>query len=261
MNKTLKWVTLVMYLTCSFFLMSSTGQAAPATTTGTLTGKVTISGTKTAIPGATVKAVGSTGTFTAVANSTGTYTLTLLPATYTVTCSATGYITKTVSATIKAGVKTVLNIALTKATVTTGTLTGTVTNSTGTAIAGAGITTNTGGYTATTDSLGKYTITNMTAGAYSVTCTATGYTTQTKPATITANVTTNLNFTMLSAGVVINTLTATPSSFAEHAATTVTMTATITGTPLSYQWSQVAGPKVALTATSAIAASADVTTL
>ena len=261
MNKVMKWMTLVMYLACSLFLMSSTGYAAPTATTGTLTGKVTISGTKTAIAGATIKAVGSTGTFTVVANSTGTYTLALLPATYTVTCSATGYNTATASATIKAGIKTVLNFALTKATITTGTLTGTVTNSGGTAVSGAMITTNTGGYTATTDTLGKYTITNMTAGTYSVICSATGYTTQTKSATITANITTTLNFTMASAGVAINTLTATPSSFAEHAATTVSLAATLTGIPVSYQWSQVSGPKIPLSVTSAIAASGDVTTL
>lgn len=250
-----------MCLVSSVATMSSAGYAAPAATTGTLTGKVTVSGTKTAIAGATIKAVSSTGTFTAVAASTGTYTLTLLPATYTVTCSAAGYNTATSSATIKAGVKTILNFAMTKATVTTGALAGTVTNSGGTAIAGAKITTNTGGYTATTDTLGKYTITNMTAGTYSVICTATGYTTQTKSATIISNVTTSLNFTMASAGVVINTLTATPSSFAEHAAATVTMSATITGTPVSYTWSQVAGPKVPLAATSATAAAASVNAL
>jgi len=257
----LKALLFLLFLGFGLSLSTGTGHAAPSATTGTLTGKVTISGTKTAIAGATIKAVGSTGTFTAVSNSTGTYTLTLAPATYTVTCSAVGYSTKTASAIVKAGTRTTLNFALLKATVTTGTLTGTVTNSGGTAVAGASIATVTGGYSATTDSLGKYNIAGITAGTYSVNCSATGYTTQTKSATITSNITTTLNFTMASAGVVINTLTATPSTFAEHAAASVTMAATVTGTPVSYQWSQVAGPKVPLTATSATAASADVTTL
>ncbi len=252
-----RWFAILFCLVSSLFLMNGSSYAA----NGTLSGKVTISGTKTTIPGATIKAVGSTGTFTTTSTSTGTYSLSLPPATYTVTCSATGYNTATASATIKSGAKATVNFALTKVTVTTGTLTGTITNSGGTAIAGAKLATSTGGYTATTDTTGKYTIASMTAGSYSVTCTATGYATQIKPATITANVTTTLNYTMASAGVVINTLTATPSSFAEHAATIVTMAATVTGTPVSYSWSQVAGPKVPLTATSATGASADVSTL
>ena len=54
MNRLVKWITLVMYLTCSIFIMSGTGHAA----NGTLTGKVTVSGTTTAIAGATITAVG-----------------------------------------------------------------------------------------------------------------------------------------------------------------------------------------------------------
>jgi len=259
-GKATKWLTLVLWL-IGFCVMAADGHAKVVPTTGTLTGKVTISGTRTAIPGAVITAVASTGTFTATAASTGTYTLSLPAATYTVTCSATGYNTATATATIKVGIKTVLNFALTKSTVTTGSLTGTVTNSSGVAIAGANVATTTGGYSATTDTLGKYTISAITAGTYSVTCTATGYTTQTKSATITSGVTTTLNFTMASAGVVINNVTATPSSFAEHAITSVSLSASITGTPVSYAWSQVSGPKVPLTSTSATAAAADVTLL
>ena len=255
------FITLLLFLGFGLSLSVGAAQAAPSATTGTLTGKVTISGTKTAIPGAVIKAVGSPGTFTATTNSTGTYTLTLAPATYTVTCSATGYSTKTVSATVKAGTRTTLNIALIKATVTTGTLTGTVTNAGGAAVAGAKIATATGGYAATADTLGKYTITGMTAGTYSVTSTAAGYTTQTRSATITADATTTLNFTMASAGVAISSITATPSTFVEHAATTVSLSAAISGTVANYQWTQVAGPKVPLAAASATAASADVTIL
>ena len=259
-GKATKWLTLVLWL-IGFCVMAADGHAKVVPTTGTLTGKVTISGTRTAIPGAVIKAVASTGTFTATAASTGTYTLSLPAATYTVTCSATGYNTATATATIKVGIKTVLNFALTKSTVTTGTLTGTVTNSSGVAIAGANVATTSGGYSATTDTLGKYTISSITAGTYSVTCTATGYTTQTKSATITSGVTTTLNFTMASAGVVINSVTATPSSFAEHAITSVALSATVTGTPVSYAWSQTSGPKVPLTSTSATNAAADVTLL
>jgi hypothetical protein len=68
---------------------------------GTLTGKVTIAGTRTAIVGATVTAVGGAGTFTAVTNSRGTYTMVMPAGTYTVTCAATGYNSATASATVK----------------------------------------------------------------------------------------------------------------------------------------------------------------
>lgn len=263
MYKATKRLSVVFGLICSFFLLCGIGWAAPApTTNGTLTGKVTISGTKTAIAGATIKAVGTPGTFTAVSGSTGTYTLSLPAATYTVTCSATGYNTATTTAVLKAGTKTTLNFALTKTTVTTGTLTGTVTNSaTGAAIAGATVATTTGGYIATTGSTGTYTIANITAGTYSVTCSATGFTSQSKSATITSGATTTVNFALVTAGAAISSVTATPSSFVEHGATSVGLTATVTGTVASYQWSQVSGPKVPLTATSATAASADVSTL
>lgn len=252
------WLAMFLCLVCSLFLTWGSGYAAPSTTNGTLTGKVTISGTRTAVPGATIKAVGTPGTFTATAGTTGSYTMSLPPATYTVTCAATGYISQTSSATIKVGVKTVLNFALLKATVTTGTLSGTVTSSaTGTAIAGAAIATTSGGYSATSDSAGKYTIANITAGTYTVNCSAAGFTTQAQSAGITSGATTTLNFAMASAGVTISSLTATPSSFAEHAATTITLAATLSGTPASYQWSQVSGPHIPLTATSATAATAD----
>ncbi|BDV42858.1 hypothetical protein GURASL_17810 [Geotalea uraniireducens] len=259
MRKGRIWITIVGWLVCSLFIAS--GGLAATSSTGTLTGKVTISGSRTAIAGAAIKAVGSTGTYTATTGTTGSYSMALPPATYTVTCSATGYNTATASAVLKAGVKTVVNFALTAATVTTGTLTGTVTDSAGAAIAGATVATSTGGYSATTNSSGAYTIAAITAGTYDVTCTATGYTAQSKPATITANASATLNFTMASAGVTINSVTATPSTIAEHAATSIGLLAAITGTPVSYQWSQVAGPRVPLAGTSATAASADVSGL
>ena len=43
--------------------------------TGLLTGKVTVAGTRTAIVGASVTALGSAGTFTAVTNTKGSYSM------------------------------------------------------------------------------------------------------------------------------------------------------------------------------------------
>ncbi|QSV47060.1 carboxypeptidase regulatory-like domain-containing protein [Geobacter benzoatilyticus] len=256
------WIALFLCLVCSLFLMNGSGYAAVSKTDGTLTGKVTISGTRTAIPGATITAVGTTGTFTAVTGTTGSYTMSLPPATYTVTCNAEGYVSKTASATLKAGVKTVLNFALLKATVTTGTLTGAVTNSaTGTGVSGATVATATGGYSATTDSTGKYTIANITAGTYNVNCTADGFAIQTKSATIASGATTPLNFALISSSATIGSLTATPSTFTELAIPTISLTASVDGTASSYEWSQVSGPKVPLSGSSATTATADVSTL
>lgn len=241
---------------------TTTLNIALVSTNGTLTGTVTISGTRTYIAGATVTAVGTPGTYSGTTNSKGLYTISLPAATYTVTCAAAGYNTATASPTIKTATKTTLNFALTKTTVTTGTLGGTVTNAaTGAAVAGAAIATNTGGYSATTGSDGKYSIAGVTAGTYNVTCTATGMTAQTKSATITAGLTTTLNFALASSSASIISLAATPGSFVERGATAVTLAATISGTPASYAWSQTAGPKVPLAAASATSAAADVFSL
>ncbi|OGW28978.1 MAG: hypothetical protein A2X56_04475 [Nitrospirae bacterium GWC2_57_13] len=250
---------LVLGLTAIAGLMHA---APPPASGGTLTGKVTIAGTRTVIVGATVTSVGSAGTFSAVTNSKGTYTMVLPAGTYTVNCTAAGYNTATSSATIKDGTITTLNFSLTTATVTTGTLTGTVTNSvTGAAIAGATVATATGGYSAVTGATGAYTIANITAGTYSVTASATGYNPLAKSATVIGGATTTLNFALASAGASISSLTATPSSFLEATTTTVTLTATLSGTAVSYQWSQVGGPKVPLTSVSATSAGADVSLL
>ena len=169
------WLKLVISITLGICCATGTAVAA----NGTLTGKVTISGTSTVIAGAKITAVGSPGTFTATSDSKGVYTISLTPATYTVTCAATGYNSKSASSTIKSKVKTTLNFALVKDVVTTS-------------------------------------ITNLTA---------------------------------------------TPNAFIEAAAGTVTLSAAVTGTASSYQWTQVKGPKVPLTTVSATAASADVSTL
>ncbi|OGW28976.1 MAG: hypothetical protein A2X56_04465 [Nitrospirae bacterium GWC2_57_13] len=236
--------------------------ARPAPSGGTLTGKVTVAGTRTVIAGAAITATGTTGTFSTVTGSKGTYTMVLPAGTYTVTCAATGYNTATSSATIKDGIKSVLNFALTPATVTTGTLTGTVNNSvSGTAIAGATVATATGGYSAVTDTSGAYTITSIVSGTYTVTASATGYNVLTQSATITAGATTTLNLNLTPTGAAVSSLTATPDSFAEGSTASVGLNAVVTGTVSSYTWSQTTGPKVPLLTIDASSATADVSTL
>lgn len=252
-----RWLSLIAVMVLGLCL--SPGEAMAAT--GTLTGKVTISGTTTVIGGATVTAATSSGSFTATTNSSGVYTLSLAAATYSVTCSATGYVPRTSTAKIKGGAKTTLNFALSAAAVP-GSLTGTVTNSaTGAALAAASVKLTPGTFSATTDTAGKYNLTNVAAGAYTQTVSKTGFSTVTKQISITAGAITTSNVALAPQAVSITSLTATPDSFAEAATGTVALAATLSGTASSYEWSQVKGPKVSLVATSATAATADVSTL
>ena len=76
-----------------------------------------------------------------------------------------------------------------------GTLTGTVTNCfNGTALAGATVTA--GSLSTTTDASGNYIFYNIPVGAYTIQCSAAGFLTQNKPATINNNQTTTLDFCM-----------------------------------------------------------------
>ncbi|MBE0599583.1 MAG: carboxypeptidase regulatory-like domain-containing protein [Desulfuromonadales bacterium] len=260
------WFRGLIALLCLLFLAGPAWSAKPApppTGTGTLTGKVTIAGTRTAIIGATVKAVGTAGSYTATADAKGVYKMTPLPGDYQVTASATGYTSQTFNATIKAGITTTVNFSLSAATVTGGTLTGTVRSATtGAVLAGAQVATGSGGYSALTNSLGVYQL-SVAAGSYQLTASATGYQSATLAASVVAGATTTNDFNLqpLSTTLSITSLSATPSSFNEGATSTVSLSAVIAGTPTSYAWSQLSGPKVPLSAISATSASADVSAL
>ncbi|MFZ5798973.1 MAG: carboxypeptidase-like regulatory domain-containing protein, partial [Thermodesulfobacteriota bacterium] len=236
-------------LLCSLFLLVWSGggfAAKPLPTTGTLKGKVTVNGTNTAIAGATVSASGAAGVFTVTTGSRGTYALSLPAGGYNVTASAPGYTAATLPATIMAGATSVLNFALNTTVATTGTISGTVTNGvTGAAIAGAQLSTATGGYTAVTDSAGAYLINEVTAGSYTLTASAEGYDSLALPATVQTGAVTTVDFALAAQApaVGITSLNATPELVSEGAGT-VSLDAVITGTPFSFSWSQVSGPKV-----------------
>lgn len=252
-----RWLKLVIAITLGICLGTGTALAAA----GTLTGKITVAGTSTAIPGATITAVGTPGTFTATSNSSGVYTMSLTAATYSVSCSTSGYQTGTATAKIKGAAKTTINFALYKV-AATGTITGTITNSaTGATIPSAAISLTPGSYSALTDTAGKYTISGVTAGTYTQTASKTGFTTATRQVAITAGATTTSNVALTAPSASITSLTATPDTFIEAAAGAIALSSVTSGTVSSYQWSQVKGPKVPLTATSASAASANVSTL
>ncbi|MBE0598728.1 MAG: carboxypeptidase regulatory-like domain-containing protein, partial [Desulfuromonadales bacterium] len=87
--------------------------APPPTTGGILTGKVTNAVTLKIIIGATVTAVGSPGSYSAVTNSKGVYSISLPAGDYQITAKATGMADLTVARTIVNAVTTTVNFALT----------------------------------------------------------------------------------------------------------------------------------------------------
>lgn len=229
---------------------------------GTLTGKVLIAGTRTAVVGATVTAVGEAWADSATTDSKGVYKLTPPAGDYNVTAAAEGYTSQTFAATVKAGTKTVLNFALSDVVATTGTLTGTVTDATtGLPLVDALVAADHGGYSDLTDGNGIYSV-NVAAGSYDLTATLADYQAATLPATVDANQATTTDFFLeaLSASLSVTSLTAAPDTFMEAATDTLSLIATIEGNATSYSWTQVSGPKVPLTADGATAL-ADITGL
>ncbi|MBN2873158.1 MAG: carboxypeptidase regulatory-like domain-containing protein, partial [Halothiobacillaceae bacterium] len=117
-------------------------------------------------------------------------------------------------------------------------------------------------YSATSDSLGNYSMT-VAAGSYTLTASATGFDALAKPAAVTVGATTVTNFALspVSVALTINSLTASTTSFTEAATASIGLSAALTGTPTSYTWTQLSGPKVPLTAVSATSASVDTSAL
>lgn len=80
---------------------------------------------------------------------------------------------------------------------TTGAISGTVTDAYGTPLSGAVVSTETGGYTATTQSGGSYTVSSVAPGTYTITASKSGYVSQAQPGiTVAAGQTTTANFTL-----------------------------------------------------------------
>jgi phosphatidylinositol-3-phosphatase len=168
-------------------------QLSPASTPGTITGRVTNITTGGAVSGATVSFSGGSTT----ADSSGNYTFTnVTPGTYNVTATHTGYFPVTKAATVASGAAVTVNFAL----ATGGKIAGTVTNASGAAIAGASVTVKGGSISTTvnltTNSSGGYNSNWIPVGSYTVTVTASGHAAQSKTATANTGATTTLNFTL-----------------------------------------------------------------
>ncbi len=140
-----------------------------------------------ALAGATVSIAGKTAT----TSSTGTFTITALPAgTQTLTISKTGYTTYSNSSYMVSGSQSGLGFYLDPACSMSGTVhSGSVT---GPALAGA--TVSIAGKTATTSSTGTFTITAIPAGTYTLTISKTGYTTYTYSSYVISGNQSALNF-------------------------------------------------------------------
>ena len=230
--------------------------------TGILTGKVLIAGTRTAIEGATVTAVGADESYTATTDGSGVYTIFPITGGYTVTATADGYNNQTFSVTIRSGKKTRLNFFLSNLVNTEGILEGQVTDAaSGDPLIGAEVSTNIGGYSDLTDAGGQYSM-DVSAGTYNLTASLDGYQSMTETVSVTAGQTTTTDFTLdqIPAGLSITNLTADHDSYVEAGAETILLTATVEGTPTGFLWTQLSGPKVPLAATD-ITASDDVSSL
>jgi photosystem II stability/assembly factor-like uncharacterized protein len=161
--------------------------------TGTLSGTVVNISNNAAISGATVSFSGGTTT----TDASGFYQFTNVAAgAYNVTASHTGYFSVTQSATVSSGATTTLNFKL----ATGGKLAGTVKNSSGAAISGAMVKISGGSIatsvTLTTSSTGAYATNFIPVGTYTITVSATGFTTQSKTATVNTGQTTTVNFAL-----------------------------------------------------------------
>ena len=237
----------------SIYVQSMAEFFGPNTSTGSLTGKVTDASTGAALSGATVSYTGGS----TVTDSTGSYTLSNVAAgTYNVTASDSGYTSQTSSATVSSGTATTLNFQLSPAAgPTTGSITGKVTNiSNGAAISGA--TVSYSGGSATTDAGGNYSFASVVPGTYNVTASSSGFFNVTHSVTVSAGVSSTLNFALATGGKVAGKVTNSSGVAIANASvkisggsipTTVTLTTSSTGTYGS-NWIPVGSYTVTVTA-------------
>lgn len=162
-----------------------------AVSIATIAGKVTDSTTGAGI--AKAKLTANKCEIVQYADVNGNYRLgNLASGTYTITASASGVASKSQTVTVSTGQTATLNFTLGP----TYKITGRVTDSaSGLPIAGAVVATNTGGYSALTDSGGFYTLSDVIAGSYTVTASSSGYDSQSQTIFVTGDTTANFTLT------------------------------------------------------------------
>jgi len=173
--------------------MTDEGPGTPPDT-GTISGTVTDGSNP--IVGATVST--DTGGYTTTTDASGDYSLSpVVVGTYDVTATKAGYDDETqTNVSVTKDGTTDVDLTMDEA-ASTGTISGTITDSGEDGIDGATVSTDTGGYSTTTDSNGDYTLSNVAAGTYDVTASATGYVTEVETdVSVTASQTTTLDITL-----------------------------------------------------------------
>lgn len=146
------------------------------------------------IVGASVSTSPSTNTV--FSDNNGNYTLAnIVPGTYSVQASKTGYNSNSVNAIVVANNTVTVDITLTT-TVTNGTITGRITDTSGNGINSVEITTQPTTISVITDNSGYYTLSNITPGTYTVNAVKTGYTQASQSASVTAGNITTVNLVL-----------------------------------------------------------------
>lgn len=177
---------------------------------GSISGVIYHDATTQTIPGPTITTTAtimtSPGNYTATSGAGGSYTISgVLPGDYTVTATASGYqFERKYGVTVTGGGNVSgTDFHLNTGTSATGTLTGTIRAQDGSKIGGATVSTDTGGYSTTTNNnvsdpaYGTYTISDVFPGSYTVIASATEYTeSQASGNTVTAGNTTVADLTL-----------------------------------------------------------------
>jgi thermitase len=172
-----------------------TGTTTPPPWTGSIVGKVTDAAHGSPIAGALMRCDGTWHEWV-VTNSKGEFAFTyLLPGSYKIVASATGYVGVAQVVEVKEGQASRADFALVTSTPTSGSITGKVTDAaTGLPIVGATVTD--GARTALSDTNGQYIISDVPQGTYTVSASAIGYSASSQAVSVVAGQTITANFAL-----------------------------------------------------------------
>lgn len=247
-------------------LLASIASPAVAAKSTTLRGTVSDRDSGAPIEGAVVvlTGTGGQGDYTAISGSDGSFSLTATGGTFNVTCTVEGYApyTKT-GVTLKPGRAITLNIQMVSM---TGMLEGFVRDATtGDPVPVAAVTVTPGGGSAETDESGFYTMNAVPAGEVTVCVESEGYLPfASGPVAVTGGQVTRYDVLLeaqTASVLTVDSVSADPQRFEESTVSTVTLVATVSGTPTQYEWTQIAGPKAIITDPGAASTTVDVSEL
>jgi hypothetical protein len=232
-----------------------TALAARGSGTTGIAGKVLVAGGRTPIAGASLRATSAAGTFTAVSNAKGTYTITAPAGDYLVRCDADRYDAAYRPVTVRSS-SAVLDFSLLPTVATSAAIAGTVRDASG-PLAGALVEAAGADAATVADALGRYRLA-LPAGTFEVAASAPGHLAASRLVTAGAGQTAAADFTLSAAGAAILSAVADPPVLLERGAAELRLTAALAGPVLSATWTQAAGPRVPLVQAAPELAIADV---